>query len=50
MKRAFTDLATTGGLSTRWPLWGLLAGNAVAERLIQRLKVELIWTRDWETI
>jgi hypothetical protein len=50
LERAFTDLATTGGSSTRWPCGGLLAGNAVAERFIQRLKVELTWTRDWETI
>jgi hypothetical protein len=50
LKRAFTDLAPTGGSSTRWPCGGLLAGNAVAERFIQRLKVELTWTRDWETI
>jgi transposase-like protein len=50
LKRAFTDLATTGGSSTRWPCGRLLAGNAVAERFIQRLKVELTWTRDWEMI
>jgi putative transposase len=39
--------------------WGLLhtfapvarpTGNAVAERVIQTLKVELLWTRDWESI
>jgi hypothetical protein len=29
---------------------GRPTGNAVAERLIQTLKVELIWIRDWETI
>jgi putative transposase len=29
---------------------GRPTGNAVAERFIQTLKVELIWTRDWETI
>jgi len=46
LKRAFTDLAPTGGSSTRWPCGRLLAGNAVAERFIQRLKVELTWTRD----
>jgi transposase-like protein len=50
LKRAFTDLAPTGGSSTRWPCGRLLAGNAVAERFIQRLKVELTWTRDWEMI
>lgn len=25
-------------------------GNAIAERLIQTLKVELLWTRDWESL
>lgn len=39
--------------------WGLVhtfapvarpTGNAVAERVIQTLKVELLWTRDWESI
>jgi putative transposase len=25
-------------------------GNAIAERFIQTLKVELLWTRDWESI
>lgn len=40
----------------RWGIEHTLApvgrptGNAVAERIIQTLKVELIWTRDWETI
>jgi putative transposase len=29
---------------------GRPTGNAVAERFIQTLKVELIWTRDWESI
>jgi transposase InsO family protein len=42
-----------------WARWGMehtLApvgrptGNAVAERFIQTLKVELIWTREWETM
>ena len=42
--------ATPWGSSMGWPLWRLPAGNAVAERFIQTLKVELIWTRDWETI
>lgn len=43
-------------LCTRWTLDHLLApvgrptGNAVAERVILTLKVELIWTRDWDTI
>lgn len=29
---------------------GRPTGNAVVERFIQTLKVELIWTRDWESI
>jgi transposase InsO family protein len=29
---------------------GRPTGNAVAERVIQPLKVELVWTRDFETI
>ena len=43
-------------LCRRWRLDHLLApvgrptGNAVAERVILTLKVELIWTRDWDTI
>ena len=50
----------TGGdchtLCTDWRLAHTFApvgrptGNAVAERVIQTLKVELIWTRDWESI
>jgi putative transposase len=28
---------------------GRPTGNAVAERLIQTLKIELLWTRDWKT-
>jgi len=27
LERAFTDLATTGGLSTRWPLWPASCGQ-----------------------
>lgn len=29
---------------------GRPTGNAIAERFIQTLKVELLWTRDWESI
>ena len=29
---------------------GRPTGNAVAERVIQTLKIELIWTRDWDSI
>jgi len=43
-------------LCTQWQVTHTLApvgrptGNAVAERFIQTLKVELIWTQDWESI
>ena len=43
-------------LCERWGLEHTLApvgrptGNAVVERFIQTLKVELLWTRDWESI
>jgi transposase InsO family protein len=43
------------GLCATWRLDHTLApvgrptGNAVAERFIETLKVELIWTRDWES-
>lgn len=43
-------------LCTHWQVLHTLApvgrptGNAVAERFIQTLKIELIWTRDWESI
>jgi len=29
---------------------GRPTGNAVAERFIATLKIELLWTRDWESI
>jgi putative transposase len=29
---------------------GRPTGNAVAERVIQTLKIELLWTRDWESL
>lgn len=38
------------GLDHTFAPVGRPTGNAVAERLIQTLKVELIWTRDWENI
>lgn len=44
-----------GALCERWGLEHTFApvgrptGNAVAERLIQTLKVELLWPRDWES-
>jgi putative transposase len=48
--------ADCGNLCDAWNLNHTLApvgrptGNAVAERVIQTLKVELVWTRDFETI
>lgn len=47
--------ADCGSLCAEWRLDHTLApvgrptGNAVAERVIQTLKVELLWTRDFET-
>jgi len=29
---------------------GRPTGNAVAERIIQTMKIELLWTRDWENL
>jgi putative transposase len=43
-------------LCARWSVTHTFAavgrptGNAVAERFIETLKVELLWTRDWESI
>jgi transposase InsO family protein len=48
--------ADCAALARTWRLDHTLApvgrptGNAVAERFIQTLKVELIWTRDWDTL
>lgn len=48
--------ADCGALCAEWRLDHTLApvgrptGNAVAERVIQTLKVELLWTRDFESI
>ena len=48
--------ADAEALCRRWGLVHTFApvarptGNAVAERVIQTLKVELLWTRDWESI
>lgn len=43
------DLCETWHLEHTLAPIGRPTGNAVAERLIETLKVELIWTRDWET-
>jgi putative transposase len=44
------DLCRSWGLEHTLAPVGRPTGNAVAERFIQTLKVELIWTRDWESI
>jgi putative transposase len=41
------DLCRSWGLDHTLAPVGRPTGNAVAERFIQTLKVELIWTRDW---
>ncbi len=33
-----------------WAAWTTTPSDAVAERFIQTLKVELIWTRDWASL
>ncbi len=38
------------GLTHTFAPVGRPTGNAIAERFIQTLKVELLWTRDWESI
>lgn len=43
------DLCTTWGLLHTFAPIGRPTGNSVAERVIQTLKVELVWTRDWES-
>lgn len=42
------DLCSRWGVAHTLAPVGRPTGNAVAERLIQTLKVELIWTRDWK--
>jgi putative transposase len=43
------DLCTRWGLDHTLAPVGRPTGNAVAERVILTLKVELVWTRDWES-
>lgn len=43
-------LCDNWGLDHTFAPVGRPTGNAVTERVIQTLKVELIWTRDWECI
>ena len=42
------DLCDNWGLDHTFAPVGRPTGNAVTERFIQTLKVELIWTRDWD--
>lgn len=44
------ELCTRWGLDHTFAPVGRPTGNAVAERFIQTLKVELLWTRDWESL
>lgn len=44
------DLCEAWGLEHTLAPIGRPTGNAVAERFIETLKVELIWTRDWESL
>jgi putative transposase len=43
-------LCGTWGVDHTFAPVGRPTGNAVAERVIQTLKVELLWTRDWESL
>jgi len=43
-------LCTRWGVEHTFAPVGRPTGNAVAERVIQTLKVELLWTRDWESL
>ena len=44
------DLCETWHLEHTFAPVGRPTGNALAERFIQTLKVELIWTRDWQSL
>lgn len=44
------DLCDTWGMDHTFAPVGRPTGNAVTERFIQTLKVELIWTRDWDSL
>ncbi len=44
------DLCTTWKVDHLFSRVGRPTGNALAERLIKTLKVELIWTRDWDSL
>ncbi len=43
-------LCDTWGIDHTFAPVGRPTGNAVTERFIQTLKVELIWTRDWDSL
>jgi putative transposase len=44
------DLCATWAVDHLFSRVGRPTGNALAERLIKTLKVELIWTRDWDSL
>lgn len=44
------ELCKAWGIDHTFAPVGRPTGNAVAERFIQTLKVELLWTRDWQTM
>ena len=44
------DLCATWAVDHLFSRVGRPTGNALAERLIKTLKVELVWTRDWDTL
>jgi putative transposase len=44
------ELCSRWGIGHTFAPVGRPTGNAVAERVIQTLKIELIWTRDWRNI
>jgi putative transposase len=44
------DLCDHWGIDHTFAPVGRPTGNAVAERFIQTRKIELVWTRDWESL
>jgi putative transposase len=44
------DLCDRWGIEHTFAPIGRPTGNAVAERFIQTLKIELVWTRDWDSL
>jgi transposase InsO family protein len=44
------ELTQTSGLKRTFASVGRLTGNAVAERVIRTMRVDMIWTCDWKSI